>query len=93
LSAFISEALSFEKESDQKVTLLVGNDEWPFPVSIIRSGRSVRFDTDNGVEEVHAGASVETKIDATLACRAYALAQYDYFNNEIGTKDRYRNTP
>jgi len=38
LSAFISKGTKLENESDQKVTLLVGNDEWPFPVSIIKSG-------------------------------------------------------
>ena len=53
LSAFISEATKLQKESDQKVTLMVGNDEWPFPVSIIKIGDQWRFDTDNGVEEAY----------------------------------------
>ena len=81
LSAFISEGTKLEKESDQKVTLMVGNDEWPFPVSIIKTGDRWRFDTENGVEEVHARRIGGNEIDATVACRAYALAQYDYFNN------------
>ena len=81
LSAFISEGTRLEKESDQKVTLMVGNDEWPFPVSIIKAGGQWRFDTDNGVEEVHARRVGGNEIDATLVCQAYALAQYDYFNN------------
>jgi hypothetical protein len=81
LAAFISEGTKLEKESDQKVTLMVGNDEWPFPVSIIKTGDRWRFDTENGVEEVHARRIGGNEIDATVACRAYALAQYDYFNN------------
>lgn len=81
LSAFISEATKLKKDSDQKVTLMVGNDEWPFPVSIIKTGDRWRFDTENGVEEVHARRIGGNEIDTTVACRAYALAQYDYFNN------------
>ena len=81
MSAIISEGTKLEKESDQKVTLMVGNDEWPFPVSIIKTGDRWRFDTENGVEEVHARRIGGNEIDATVACRAYALAQYDYFNN------------
>src|ERR1044072_8469293 len=88
LSAFISEATKLQKENDQKVTLVVGNDEWPFPVSIIRSGDQWRFDTDNGVEEVHARRIGGNEIDATVACRAYALAQYDYFNNGDWDEDQ-----
>jgi len=88
LSAFISEATKLQKESDQKVTLMVGNDEWPFPVSIIRIGDQWRFDTDNGVEEVHARRIGGNEIDATVTCRAYALAQYDYFNNGDWDEDQ-----
>ena len=81
LSAFISEGTKLEKENDQKVTLMVGNDEWPFPVSIIKAGGQWRFDTDNGIEEVYARRIGGNEIDAALVCKAYALAQYDYFNN------------
>ena len=81
LSAFISESTKLEKENDQKVTLMVGNDEWPFPVSIIKAGGQWHFDTDNGIEEVYARRIGGNEIDATLVCKAYALAQYDYFND------------
>lgn len=82
LSAFISEGTKLDKESDQKVTLLVGNDEWPFPVSIIKAGGQWRFDTDNGVEEVYNRRIGANEIDATLVCQAYVLAQDDYFGKE-----------
>jgi Protein of unknown function (DUF2950) len=80
LSAFISERTKLERESDQKVTLMVGNDEWPFPVSIVRANGQWRFDTENGVEEVHNRRIGGNEIDAVIACQAYALAQYDYFD-------------
>lgn len=88
LSAFISEGTKLEKEGDQKVTLMVGHDEWPFPVSLIKAGDQWRFDTDNGVEEVHARRIGGNEIDATAACQAYALAQYDYFSNGDWDEDQ-----
>jgi hypothetical protein len=88
LSAFISEGTKLEKESDQKVTLMVGDDKWPFPVSIIKAGTQWRFDTDNGIEEVYARRIGGNEIDATLVCKAYALAQYDYFNNGDWDEDQ-----
>jgi hypothetical protein len=81
LSAYISEGTKLDKESDQKVTLMVGNDEWPFPVPIVKAGSQWRFDTDNGVEEVYARRIGGNEIDAMLVCKAYVLAQDDYFNN------------
>lgn len=80
LSAYISEATKLDRESDQKVTLMVGKDEWPFPVPIIKAGGQWRFDTDNGVEELHYRRIGGNEIDATLVCQAYALSQYDYFS-------------
>jgi hypothetical protein len=88
LSAFISEGTKLEKESDQQVTLMVGDDKWPFPVSIIKVGSQWRFDTDNGIEEVYARRIGWNEIDATLVCQAYALAQYDYFNNGDWDEDQ-----
>jgi len=88
LSAFISEGTKLEKENDQKVTLMVGNDEWPFPVPIIKAGGQWRFDTDNGIEEVYARRIGGNEIDATLVCKAYALAQYDYFNDGDWDEDQ-----
>ncbi|HEX5703579.1 MAG TPA: DUF2950 domain-containing protein [Pyrinomonadaceae bacterium] len=81
LSAFISEGTKLEKESDQKVTLIVGNDKWPFPIPIIKAGNQWRFDIENGVEEVHNRRIGGNEIDASLVCRAYVLAQDDYFGN------------
>lgn len=88
LSAFISEGTKFEKESDQKVILMVGDDRWPFPVAIIKAGGQWRFDTENGVEEVHNRRIGGNEIDAALVSRAYAVAQYDYFNNGDWDEDQ-----
>jgi hypothetical protein len=80
LSAYISEATKLDKQGDQKVTLMVGKDEWPFPVALIKAGGQWRFDTDKGIDEVYSRRIGGNEIDANLVCQAYALSQYDYFN-------------
>src|SRR4030042_4657649 len=39
-----------EKETDSKMTLVVGEEEWPFPVPIVKKGESWIFDTLAGKE-------------------------------------------
>lgn len=80
LNSYISEGTKLEKQGDQKVSLMVGKDRFPFPVPIIKSGGQWRFDTDNGVEEVYNRRVGRNEIDAMLTSKAYALAQYDYFD-------------
>ncbi len=87
-SAFISEGTKLEKESDQKVTLVIGNDEWPFPVPLVKASEQWRFDTDTGVEEILNRRIGENEIDAALLCQAYVLAQDDYFNNGDWDEDQ-----
>ena len=41
-----------EKETDKKVTLVVGNHEWPFPIPIVKKGETWVFDTMAGKEEL-----------------------------------------
>ncbi len=72
--------ITLEGDADGARAEVVGQDEWPFPVSIIKAGGQWRFDTDQGVEEVHYRRIGGNEIDATLVCQAYALGQYDYFN-------------
>lgn len=82
LTASISEGTKLEKESDQKVILVIGNDQWPFPVPIIKAGNQWRFDTENGVEEVHNRRIGSNEIDASLVCQAFVQAQFDYFDKD-----------
>ena len=40
------------KESDTKSTLLLGADDFPFPIPIVKSGNAWRFDAEQGKEEI-----------------------------------------
>ena len=62
-----------------KVTLTVGADNWPFPIPIVKQGDKWRFDTKAGTEEILNRRIGENELSAIAACRAYVLAQWEYF--------------
>lgn len=65
--------------SGDKVTLTVGANNWPFPIPIVKQGDKWRFDTKAGTEEILNRRIGENELSAIAACRAYVLAQWEYF--------------
>ena len=59
-------------------TLVIGNENWPFPVPIVKVADGWRFDTAAGKEEVLARRIGRNELDAIATCRAYVTAQQRY---------------
>lgn len=59
--------------------LLVGEDEWPFPFSIVSSDGRWHYDTSSGVEEIVNRRVGSNELSAIQASLAYVDAQHDYF--------------
>lgn len=59
-------------------TLVVGNEEWPFPVPLVQDANGWRFDTAAGKEEVIARRIGRNELAAIRVCRAYLTAQRLY---------------
>jgi len=59
-------------------TLVVGNEEWPFPVPLIREAAGWRFDTPAGREEVVARRIGRNELSVIDTCETYVLAQHLY---------------
>jgi hypothetical protein len=75
----IGKVASLSKVDDAKFTLLIGEDSWPFPIPIVKDGEKWRFDTQAGLEEILNRRIGENELSAVLTCRAYVLAQWEYF--------------
>jgi hypothetical protein len=58
--------------------LVVGNEEWPFPVPLSRGGTGWHFDTAAGKEEVLARRVGRNELAAIRVCRTYVAAQRLY---------------
>jgi hypothetical protein len=78
-AAHLGESAKLQKADSAKVTLIVGAENWPFPIPIVKQGEQWRFDTKAGLEELLNRHIGEHELSAILTCRAYVLAQWEYF--------------
>jgi hypothetical protein len=67
-----------EKETDKKVTLVVGTHDWPFPVPIVKKGETWVFDTMAGKEELLNRRIGRNELNTIKVCLAYVDAQREY---------------
>ena len=61
-----------------QATLLVGNDEWPMPVPIVKKQGKWYFDTKAGRDEILFRRIGSNELDAIEICRGYVEAQKEY---------------
>jgi hypothetical protein len=61
-----------------KVTLYIGNDDWPFPIPVMKTDNVWRFDTRAGRDEILSREIGENELSAIQVCLAIVDAQRDY---------------
>jgi DUF2950 family protein len=59
-------------------TLVIGGEDWPFPVPLVKEGNAWHFDTAAGKEEVIARRIGRNELAAIDTIRAYVTAQRRY---------------
>jgi Protein of unknown function (DUF2950) len=82
LSDFASaaeESAKLLKDTDTKYTVVVGKDNWPTPIPIVQKDGKWLFDTKAGLNEVVNRRIGENELSAMQTCRAYAVAQWEYY--------------
>ncbi|NLT23611.1 MAG: DUF2950 domain-containing protein [Syntrophorhabdus sp.] len=67
-----------DMSTDNKAFLYVGNNEWPFPVPMVKKGDRWSFDTKDGKTEILHRRIGRNELSAVQACLAYVDAQKDY---------------
>ncbi len=75
----VEKSAQLERVNDAQFTLAIGEHNWPFPIPIVKEDDHWRFDTQAGAEEILNRRIGENELSAILACRAYVLAQWQYF--------------
>jgi hypothetical protein len=80
-SAGVQEATALRKEDESRYTVLVGGDKTPFPLPIVKKDGQWLFDTAAGLDELFNRRIGENELSAIATCRAYALAQWEYFTD------------
>jgi len=59
-------------------TLLVGTDDWPFPVPIVKAGKKYEFDVDTGEDEILNRRIGRNELATQQVCLALVDAERDY---------------
>ena len=69
----------FVTEPDGTVTLIVGAENWPFPIPLVNHHGTWYFDTDAGKDEIVFRRIGKNELAAMDACRELVEAQKQYF--------------
>jgi hypothetical protein len=77
-TAAVAERWHLEDGGNGARVLVIGNEDWPFPVPLVKDGSGWRFDTAAGKEEILARRIGRNELAAIFACRAYVVAQRLY---------------
>src|SRR5208337_1634312 len=72
------EKASVTNESDTKATLTIGNDDFPFPFPIVKTGKTWAFDPEAGREEVLNRAIGRNELDTIQTLLAIVDAEREY---------------
>jgi hypothetical protein len=75
----VSEGAELQKVSDTKYTVVVGRESYPLPIPIVQKDGRWIFDTKAGLDEILNRRIGENELAAINTCRAYAIAQWEYF--------------
>jgi hypothetical protein len=72
------QAVNIDPNNPARAILVVGNDDWPLPIPIVRNNGKWRFDTKAGREEMLFRRIGTNELDAIQICHGYVEAQYEY---------------
>lgn len=82
-NAFVTKArektsVTIDPNNGSRAVLSLGNDNWPFPVPIVRKGHKWIFDAKQGHDEIIFRRIGANELDAIKICKGFVEAQKDY---------------
>ncbi len=83
----LQKAAEIQRADDSKATLLIGEDKYPFPIPLVKQGDQWRFDTAAGMTEILNRRIGQNELAAIMTCRAYVVAQWEYFTQPLDTTE------
>ena len=76
------ERVDIVKEKEDRVSVILGNNHWPFPIPILKRGEGWVFDTKAGREELLNRRIGRNELSAIRVCLAYVEAQQEYASTD-----------
>jgi len=78
-----SEASKLVPDGDQQAVLVIGQDEWPMPIPLVKSAAGWRFDTPQGEKEILARRIGRNELSAIQVCLAIVDAAQEYATLDV----------
>ena len=69
---------AIEMEGDGTQTLIIGEDDWPFPIPLINTAGRWQFDTNEGLDEILRRRIGRNELSTIQVSLAYVQAQNEY---------------
>jgi len=69
---------TLQRPTETKAVLVIGKDEWPLPIPVVKEGDAWRFDPAVGKEEILSRRIGRNELSAMQVCLAYVDAQREY---------------
>ena len=76
--ASASHSISTDPKNSNHATLVVGEEQWPFPVPLVKRNGKWYFDAKAGREAILFRRIGANELDAITVCRGYVEAQEEY---------------
>ena len=83
----VHDSARLEKRDATRYVITVGRDNWPMPVPVVQRDGKWMFDSKAGLEEVVNRRVGENELSAIATCRAYAVAQWEYYTQGDWDRD------
>lgn len=74
--------VDYVKEKEDRVSVIMGNDYWPFPIPIVKRSEGWMFDTKAGREEMLNRRIGQNELHTIQVCLAYVEAQREYASTD-----------
>jgi hypothetical protein len=81
-TASFDAAHALTTQPDGRVTLVLGKDNWPFPIPLVKQDGAWYFDTAAGADEILNRRIGRNELAAIEVCRAYVDAQREYSSKD-----------
>jgi DUF2950 family protein len=77
-AAHEKKSVSVDPHTPTRAVLIVGNEDWPFPIPLIKQGTRWSFNGAAGRQELLNRRIGSNELDAIAICRGYVDAQHEY---------------
>jgi hypothetical protein len=98
-AAAMSQSCLQVKAGDDKITLEVGTNNWPYPIPLVKADGQWHFDTSAGKDEMINRHIGKDELCAIGVCRTYVIAQRQYASANsvpggvVGYAQKFKSTP